>query len=72
MTMAEKGFTENAVHDVDLEARQNKLASDVTYAEEQLPDDGIRPLHQKLKSRHMQSTSHDNPLVVPSYSNSFQ
>jgi hypothetical protein len=53
--MAEKGFSGNDVHGVDLEARQNKLANDVTYADEQAPEDGIRPLHQKLKSRHMQS-----------------
>lgn len=43
-----------SAHEVDLEARQQKLASDVQYAEEHADDGGIRPLHQKLKSRHMQ------------------
>lgn len=53
---AEKGFTETTVnsHEVDLEGRQQKLVSEVQYAEENAPDNGIRPLHQKLKSRHMQ------------------
>jgi yeast amino acid transporter len=53
---AEKGPIETTLgpHDVDLEARQQKLASEVQYAEENAPDTGVRPLHQKLKSRHMQ------------------
>lgn len=53
---AEKGPVETTLptHDVDLEARQQKLASEVQYAEENAPDTGVRPLHQKLKSRHMQ------------------
>lgn len=48
----EKTYVEETA--VDLESRQNKLAQDVSYAEENAVETGIRPLHQKLKSRHMQ------------------
>lgn len=54
---AEKGpvvETSLPSHEVDLDSRQQKLAAEVQYADENAPDTGVRPLHQKLKSRHMQ------------------